>query len=290
LRHLARHGSGLGKHCGGTAALSGGRRLDFLGLEPESTPLPLLIFESRLVRGRIVEIMRIRLSIAVMWALSIAVAVTAARYFLNPVPFMQRGQTLALGRHPALVPLHIAGGIVAITLGLFQFMESLRKLRPRVHRAMGFAYLAAVLLGGAVGLWLSPDTPTFVAELMTDGKTMNLPLLGTIPAWTGYTPSITFSPSQFFPVEMGFATLAIFWPLVTIIAFVQARKRLFERHREWMIRSYALTFAAVSVRLIGLPLLFLTRNPVLAITLTLWSWILNLAVAEWLIHTFTGSR
>ena len=149
---------------------------------------------------------------------------------------------------------------------------------------MGYAYLGGVLLGGVVGFRLSPDTPVFVADLLMDSKAFDLPFLGTSPSWLGYTPSITFTPSQFVPVMMGFAVLSVVWLVTSIIAFVRARQRRFGEHRKWMIRSYALTFAAVSVRLIGLPFLFLIRNPVVAITCTFWSWVLNLMVAEWLIR------
>lgn len=50
------------------------------------------------------------------------------------------------------------------------------------------------------------------------------------------------------------------------------------------MRSYSLTLAAATVRLDSFPILVLTRNPVVAITCTFWSWILNLVVAEWLIR------
>jgi len=51
-----------------------------------------------------------------------------------------------------------------------------------------------------------------------------------------------------------------------------------------MMRSDSLTFAAVSVRLLAAPLLVVTQDPVVAITLTFWSRILNLMVAEWLVR------
>ncbi|HEV2113041.1 MAG TPA: DUF2306 domain-containing protein [Terriglobales bacterium] len=55
-------------------------------------------------------------------------------------------------------------------------------------------------------------------------------------------------------------------------------------HRAWMTRSYALTFSAVTVRLLSFPLLVVTRDPVIAITCTFWSWVLNLIVAERLLR------
>jgi hypothetical protein len=51
-----------------------------------------------------------------------------------------------------------------------------------------------------------------------------------------------------------------------------------------MMRSYSLTFGAVTVRLLAAPLLFVTQNPVVGVTLTFWSFVLNLVVAEWLVR------
>lgn len=45
-----------------------------------------------------------------------------------------------------------------------------------------------------------------------------------------------------------------------------------------------LTFGAVTVRLLAVPLFFVTQDPVVATTLTFWSWVLNLVVAEWLVR------
>jgi hypothetical protein len=222
-------------------------------------------------------------AIPVIWVLSLVMALNGARYFLNPVPGLFRGEVLALGRHTSLVLVHIAAGIVAITTGLFQFIPSLRKSSPAAHRVTGFIYLASVLVGGAAAFALSPDTPQFAADLLTE-KPIDLSSVGINMASLGYGPSSVFVPSQFFLVMIGFFVLSIVWPLTSLVAFERARQRRFADHRAWMIRSYCLTFAAVSVRLAGLPFLILTRNPVVAITLTFWSWILNLIVAEGIIR------
>ena len=68
------------------------------------------------------------------------------------------------------------------------------------------------------------------------------------------------------------------------VALLRARQRRFHAHRAWMMRNYSLTFAAATVRLAALPFLILTRDPVVAITCTFWSWVLNLALAEWLMR------
>jgi hypothetical protein len=83
---------------------------------------------------------------------------------------------------------------------------------------------------------------------------------------------------------VGFGTLALVWLLTAALAFARARQRRFDEHRAWMMRNYSLTFAAATVRFAGLPLLVLTLDPVVTITCTFWSWILNLVVVEWLIR------
>jgi hypothetical protein len=100
----------------------------------------------------------------------------------------------------------------------------------------------------------------------------------------GFAPNATYDPSQFLPVVLAFFALAIAWIVTSAAALVRARQRRFADHRAWMMRSYSLTFAAVTVRLLSVPLFVVTQNPVVAITLTFWSWVLNLLVAEWLVR------
>jgi hypothetical protein len=219
-----------------------------------------------------------------MWFLALAAALTSARYLLVPPRLLLPNEILALSRHHMLILLHIACGIVAMAVGLFQFVSSLRDAYPRVHRTMGYLYLSAVFLAGCAGLWLSPDTPVFAAHGLNELTTIDLSKLGLGPSFLGYSASSRFSPNQFFLVMVGFRTLALVWLLTAAVAFARARQRRFDQHRAWMMRSYSLTFAAATVRLAGLPMLVLTRDPVVAITCTFWSWILNLMVAEWLIR------
>jgi len=225
-----------------------------------------------------------------MWFLAFAAALTSARYFLVPPRFLLSFEVLALSRHHTLILLHIAGGIVAIAVGLFQFVGSMRNAYPGVHRALGYVYLSAVFLAGCAGLWLVPDTRMFAAQGLSDLTAIDLSRLGLSPSFLGYSASSTFSPNQFFLVMVGFGTLAVAWLLTAALALIRARQLRFEQHRAWMMRSYSLTFAAATIRLAALPLLVLTRDPVVAITCTFWSWILNLVVAEWLIRRGSAVR
>lgn len=210
----------------------------------------------------------------VLWVLAFLVAILSARYFLDPPiglrqpapswvpdsPVKDAAENIApylFENHRALFLTHIACGILAITLGLFQFLAPLRSARPAVHRLLGSVYVGAVIIGGATGLPLS----LFLADAGSD----------------------SIRP-QFFPLVVGFGSLSVAWIYVTTVAFLNARRRRLEQHRAWMIRSYALTFAAVTTRIVAPILLVATRDVALAVQAAILSWPLNLIVAEWLIR------
>jgi hypothetical protein len=98
-------------------------------------------------------------------------------------------------------------GIVAITVGLFQFFGSLRDAYPAVNRAMGYLYLSAVFLAGCAGFELSPDTPVFAAHGLTDLTAIDLSTLGLSPSFLGYSASSR---------------------LIAALAFARARQRRFD--------------------------------------------------------------
>ncbi|HVR39260.1 MAG TPA: DUF2306 domain-containing protein [Thermoanaerobaculia bacterium] len=212
-----------------------------------------------------------RVAMRVMALLALATAIFSARYlvfarplFVLPIlldTFASDEGRAVLGVAPylfdhrrVLLLTHISCGIVALILGPLQFIGTKRQ---RAHRVLGRVYVSAVAIGSISGLPLS------------------LRILDAIP------PALRTS---FYAVVAGFATLSIAWPIVTAIAFAKIRQRRFDEHRAWMIRSYALTFGAVSVRFLAMPYLLLTRDPLLSITLAICGWPLNLIVAEWLIR------
>src|SRR6185436_5200625 len=39
---------------------------------------------------------------------------------------------------------HVSGGMIALALGPFQFMERLRAARPKLHRQLGYAYFLGI--------------------------------------------------------------------------------------------------------------------------------------------------
>lgn len=212
----------------------------------------------------------------VVRALAFGAALAAARYFLVPPPLLdpiitfdsptgEAGARVAPNlyrRYPVVFLAHVGGGVVALVIGLFQFMTRIRTRRPAVHRALGFAYLVAVFVGAVSGLPLSLLILRVVPDLLR---------------------------SDFFPMAGSFFALAIAWAFVSAVALQGARRRDFRQHRAWMIRSYALTFAAVTVRLVSGLLFAATGDVILAVNCGVLSWPLNLITAEWLIRRDPGA-
>ncbi len=80
----------------------------------------------------------------------------------------------------------------------------------------------------------------------------------------------------------GFAGLSLFWLVFTALAVRFAMAGDIARHRRWMIRSFALTFAAVTLRLY-LPV-FIASGMSYAKAAAFVAWLCrvpNLAFAEW---------
>jgi predicted membrane protein DUF2306 len=86
-------------------------------------------------------------ALTLMWFLALVAALNSARYFLTPPRLLLPNEILALSRHHTWILVHIASGIVAITVGLFQFVGRLRDTHPQLHRSMGYVCLSAVFRG-----------------------------------------------------------------------------------------------------------------------------------------------
>ena len=213
-----------------------------------------------------------RVATIALWVLAISVAIGASRYFFlsqerlrylgsfSDTPAARAGAMLganALRDYPLLFPAHVGGGIVALIAGLFQFRPGLRAEKPRLHRRIGMTYIAAVTVGAATGLPLSLLILRIVPRLVRE---------------------------EFLPMSLSFFALSVAWAITSAIAYQHARSRRYSKHRAWMMRSYSLTFAAVTVRLVAGILTFATGDVVFAVNSGVLSWPLNLIVTEWLIQ------
>lgn len=175
--------------------------------------------------------------------LSAGVALFSFR-LLAPHPFVSPEVAANFFARPWLV-VHAGFAATALLLGPVQFLPRLRARWPRAHRLTGRVYVFACLVGGAAGLALAVGTTA-----------------GPVAAW-------------------GFGALGVLWIYTTGQAFRLALARRIDEHRRWMIRSFALTFAAVTLRLY-LPIAPLMGLDFMeAYRVIAWAaWVPNLLLAE----------
>jgi uncharacterized membrane protein len=206
---------------------------------------------------------KIRFTWVLMSALAVVVTITAVMPYLSFRPELFNNATIRFREAPlwklwALYG-HIFGGSIALIVGAFQFMPGMRVRAPLIHRWAGRVYLIlGVGVGGVSALIAAPG------------------------ARSGLGGVIAFS------------LLAVLWLWTGAMAYRAVKLRDFEAHREWMTRNYALTFAAVTLRL-WLGLLILAQLPFLqsgfggdfdalylqAYRVVMWlSWVPNLLFAE----------
>jgi hypothetical protein len=148
---------------------------------------------------------------------------------------------------------HIVLAPLALMLAPFQFWVGLRVARPVLHRWMGRSYALAVLGAGLSSLLLLPQFQGSVWAMV------------------------------------GFFALAVLWIGFTAMGVMQARQGGFAGHRAWMLRSVALTFAAVTLRIYMAPMVANGWTVVETYDVTAWAaWVPNLIAVEWALRARTG--
>jgi hypothetical protein len=149
--------------------------------------------------------------------------------------------------HKVTILLHVVFSAIALVTGPFQFFPSIRKRRA-IHRKIGYVYFTAVFIGGFSGLAMS-----FIA-------------------YGGLVSKI------------GFGSLAVLWLYTAVMALLAIRRKFYAQHEVWAIRCFALTFAAVTLRLylgafFASGLSFDAFYPALG-----WlCWVPNILFVEWII-------
>jgi len=93
------------------------------------------------------------------------------------------------------------------------------------------------------------------------------------------------------PARLGFGLLAILWLLSGSMVYRHIRNKEIQNHRQWMVRNYALTFAAVMLRL-WLILFQVAGVEFLEayITVAWLCWAPNLIVAEGIVNRIRPRR
>jgi uncharacterized membrane protein len=107
---------------------------------------------------------------------------------------------------------HVLAAFLALLIGPINFSARLRRHNLQLHRILGRIYVVSVFVGAATGVALAAGRP-------------GLP---------------------------GTSMQAAAWIICTSAALVTARNGQIVQHRQWMVRSYAVTFTFVSSRVLNL--------------------------------------
>ena len=106
---------------------------------------------------------------------------------------------------------HAIFGTIALLSGPIQFSTRIRRKHLQFHRILGRVYVTAVLLAGPIAIIISTGSNLIVGTWVQAGA----------------------------------------WFVCTLAAFLSARNRHIADHRRWMVRSYALTFTFISLRVLN---------------------------------------
>ena len=110
--------------------------------------------------------------------------------------------------------IHIVTGMVALLSGPYQLWTGLARRPLARHRTLGKIYMVAIVISSAAAYFLASTTQG---------------------GWV---------------FGFGLAGLATAWLITSGMAYVAIRRRMIEQHQEWMIRSYVVTFAFVTFRVL----------------------------------------
>ncbi|HUQ80646.1 MAG TPA: DUF2306 domain-containing protein [Gemmatimonadaceae bacterium] len=183
--------------------------------------------------------------------LAVGIAAYALRYALIGEPAYVPELSASFRARPLTITVHTLFGPIALVLGLVNLLPAMRQRRQwPAHRWLGRVYLIAAILLGLAGL------------------------------------SLAFHAAGGLGSRIGFVLLAVLTLVTSAQAYRAIRARHVRQHREWMLRSYSLIFAAVTLR-IWLPLLIIAYQGQFlpAYRWVAWvSWVPNVLFVEWIIR------
>jgi Predicted membrane protein (DUF2306) len=153
--------------------------------------------------------------------------------------------------------IHVFTSILVLLAGFTQFSLWFHKKYKSWHKKLGYLYVINILL------------VTGPASLL-----------------------MSFYANGGLSSQVGFVLLAVLWILFTGIAVYKAIKKDFTTHRIFMIRSFALTLSAISLRIWKVFFAITTDIPPMdRYRIIAWlGWGLNLLIAEWIIYKYIKSK
>jgi len=148
---------------------------------------------------------------------------------------------------------HVYTALFVLPAGFIQFSPYVLSHFKKLHRLSGWIYTVFVLL------LVAPSG--FVMGIYANGGLSS---------------------------QISFCVLALLWFYATLMAIISITKKDILSHRKWMIRSFALTLSAISLRAWKYILVYLFHPaPMDNYRMVAWlSWVVNLLIAEIIIFKF----
>jgi hypothetical protein len=156
--------------------------------------------------------------------------------------------------------LHILSCLLFNVLGAFQFAPRFRRQRLEWHRRAGRVLTVCGIVAGISGVWMTLTYPRAEGD-----------------------------DELLFWFRLLFGSV---WVVCMVLGFAAVRRRDVTQHRAWMMRGYAIGAGAGTQALVHIPWIVLLGKPGdLARALLLGAgWVINLAVAEWIIRRRSASQ
>ena len=148
---------------------------------------------------------------------------------------------------------HVYSAIFCLLAGFTQFSGQLRQKSPKIHQYLGWLYIISILLFAA-----------------SSGLIMGVYANGGF--WS----------------QIAFVLLSILWWWTNFVAYRTLNEKDYQKHQQFMIRSFALTLSAITLRFWKYIIVFLWHpRPMDVYRVVAWlGWVLNLLLAEIIIHKY----
>lgn len=171
----------------------------------------------------------------------------------NDVAFLQIKQT-EVNEIPLYILffyIHVYTAIFVLLTGFFQFSAYILRKYPFIHRSTGKFYLATIL-------FLSAPSGLFIGLFANGG----------------------------FYSKISFVTLSVLWFYFTLKGFLFIKDKNIVQHKAFMLRSFALTFSAITLRFWKVILVYLFQpSPMDLYQIIAWlGWIPNLLIVEYYLY------
>lgn len=158
-----------------------------------------------------------------------------------------KSEEIKLGYYQVAFFSHVYTSLPILVIGIFQFSNSLRLKLPQLHKTLGWLYVSLIL-------FISAPTGLIMALHANGGPTS----------------------------QVSFTMQAILWFIFTLLALNYVIKKDWELHYNFMLRSYALTLSAISLRLFKwLIVSTISLPPMDTYKIVSWlGWVINLIIIE----------